>query len=68
MKKIILTIILAIYSSSAFAGSCPMLWGEVDGKIAKAQELRDAGKKAHDNGDHSKSEKLLKQALELFEG
>ena len=45
MKKIILTIILAIYSSSAFAGSCPMLWGELDGKIAKAQELETQVKK-----------------------
>ena len=68
MKKLILIFSLIMFTSSAYAGSCPMLWGELDGKIAKAQELRDAGKKAHDDGDHSKSEKLLKQALELFKG
>ena len=38
----------------------------VDAKIAEAQKLRDAGMKAHDSGDHAKSEKLLNEALALF--
>ena len=40
--------------------------GNVDEKIQQAMELRDAGKKAHDEGDHAKSEELLIKALNLF--
>ena len=40
----------------------------VDAKIAEAQKLRDAGMKAHDSGDHAKSEELLSKALEMFKG
>ena len=68
MKKIIISIFFVLMSSSAFAGSCPMLWGEVDSKMDEIKKLRDAGKKAHDNGDHAKSEELLNKALELFKG
>ena len=32
----------------------------------KIQELRDAGEKAHSDGDHSESEKLLNEALDLI--
>ena len=53
-------------SNSAFAGSCPMLWGEIDSKIGEIKKLRDAGKKAHDNGDHAKSEELLNKALSML--
>ena len=34
--------------------------------IEQAQELHDAGVKAHSNGDHGKSEELLNKALDLF--
>tara|TARA_B100001248_G_scaffold130142_1_gene97598 strand:+ start:602 stop:835 length:234 start_codon:yes stop_codon:yes gene_type:complete len=75
MKKILISIYLILISNVAFAGSCPMLWGKVDSSInnvsdeklkVKIQELRDAGEKAHSNGDHSKSEKLLNEALDLI--
>ena len=79
MKNTILSIVFVIFASSAFAGSCPMLWGELDSeiKIAKEsgmssdkvdiiQKLRDSGKQAHDDGDHAKSEELLKEALALL--
>ena len=66
MKKILLTVTLIIFSTSAFAGSCPMLGGKVKSKIEQAQKLHDAGMKAHSDGDHSKSEELLKDALDLF--
>ena len=79
MKNIFLSIIFIIFASSAFAGSCPMLWGELDSeiKIAKQsgmssekvdliQKLRDSGKQAHDDGDHAKSEILLNEALVLI--
>ena len=66
MKNILVTLILLTFSSSAFAGSCPMMAGEVKTKIEQAQKLRDAGMKAHSDGDHGKSEELLNKALGLF--
>ena len=38
----------------------------IDSKIEEAQKLRDAGFKAHEDGKHAESEKLLSQALKLF--
>ena len=66
MKKIIITLCLVLFTSSAFAGSCPMMAKNVDDKIKKAQELRDQGMDAHKAGDHAKSEELLNKALDLF--
>mgnify|MGYP001980395505 CR=1 FL=1 len=68
MKKTLIILVLSLFTSSAFAGSCPMLAGKVDTKIKAAQKLHDEGMAAHSSGDHAKSEKLLKQALELFKG
>ena len=68
MKKIILSLAFVIFASSAFAGSCPMMANGVNSKIEEAQKLRDAGLKAHESGDHAKSEELLNKALELFKG
>ena len=66
MKKIIITLCLVLFTSSSFAGSCPMMAKNIDDKIKKAQELRDQGMDAHKAGDHAKSEELLGKALELF--
>tara|TARA_B100000900_G_C19997177_1_gene480222 strand:+ start:155 stop:361 length:207 start_codon:yes stop_codon:yes gene_type:complete len=66
MKKLVLSILFAMFVSSAFAGSCPMMAKNIDSKIEEAQKLRDAGMKAHESGDHAKSEELLNKALELF--
>ena len=66
MKKIIFSIIFTMFISSAFAGSCPMMAKNIDAKIEEAQKLRDAGMKAHTDGNHTKSEELLNKALELF--
>ena len=68
MKKILLSLCLVLFVSSAYAGSCPMMAKSVDAKIAEAQKIRDAGMKAHDSGDHAKSEELLGKALEMFKG
>ena len=68
MKNLILTLFILLFTSSAFAGSCPMMAKGVDAKIAEAQELRDAGVKAHESGDHAKSEELLSKALGMFKG
>ena len=66
MKKILLALTLVVFSTSAFAGSCPMMSGKVKSKIEQAQKLHDAGMKAHSSGDHGKSEELLNKALDLF--
>ena len=66
MKKLIVLIILAIFTGSAYAGSCPMLVKKLDNKIEEASKLRNAGMKAHEAGDHSKSEELLNKAIMLF--
>ena len=66
MKKIAIILSLLFFTNSAFAGSCPMMAQNIDSKIEQAQKLRDAGMKAHDAGDHAKSEELLNKALELF--
>ena len=66
MKKIMLTLCLVLFVSSAYAGSCPMLAKDIEDKLKKAQELKDQGMDAHKNGDHAKSEKLLNAALALL--
>ena len=66
MKQFLILSILVLFSSSAYAGSCPMMAKNLDSKIEKAQKMRDAGMKAHEAGDHAKSEELLNKALELF--
>ena len=66
MKNILLALTLIIFSTSAFAGSCPMIGGKVKTKIEQAQKLHDAGIKAHSEGKHGKSEELLNKALDLF--
>ena len=68
MKKLAIILSFVLFTSSAFAGSCPMMAKGVDAKIAEAQKLRDAGMKVHDSGDHAKSEELLGKALEMFKG
>ena len=66
MKNIIILLTLILFTSSAYAGSCPMMAMNLDGKIEEAQKMRDAGMKAHEAGDHAKSEELLNKAMELF--
>ena len=66
MKRILITLCLVLFTSSAFAGSCPMMAKSLDDKIAEAQMLRAQGMEAHDSGDHAKSEELLSKAMELF--
>ena len=66
MKKIAIILSLLFFTNSAFAGSCPMMASNIDSKIEEAQKLRDEGVKAHEDGKHAESEKLLNQALQLF--
>ena len=66
MKNILLVTVVILFSTSAFAGSCPMMAGKVKSKIEQAQSLHDEGMKAHSSGDHAKSEELLQKALTLL--
>ena len=68
MKNILIALLLIVFSTSAFAGSCPMMAGKLKSKIEQAQKLHDDGMKAHSAGDHGKSEELLNKALGLFKG
>ena len=66
MKKLLTLSMLVIFTGSAYAGSCPMIAKNLDSKIEEAQKMRDAGMKAHEAGDHAKSEELLNKATDLF--
>jgi radical SAM superfamily enzyme YgiQ (UPF0313 family) len=66
MKKFIILSILVLFTGSAYAGSCPMMAKKLDNKIEEAQKMRDAGMKAHESGNHKKSEELLNKAMDLF--
>ena len=66
MKHVLVTLALILFSTSAFAGSCPMMAGKLKSKIEQAQKLHDEGMKAHSDGNHGKSEELLNKALGLF--
>ena len=66
MKKLLIISTLVLFTGSAYAGSCPMMAKNLDNKIEEAQKMRDAGMKAHETGDHAKSEELLNKAMELF--
>tara|TARA_B100000780_G_scaffold190532_1_gene134127 strand:- start:224 stop:430 length:207 start_codon:yes stop_codon:yes gene_type:complete len=66
MKNFLILSMLVLFTSSAYAGSCPMIAKNLDSKIEEAQKMRNAGMKAHEAGDHAKSEDLLNKAMELF--
>ena len=66
MKKILILLTFILLTGSAYAGACPMMAQTLDSKIEEASKMRDAGMKAHEAGDHAKSEELLNKALELF--
>jgi hypothetical protein len=66
MKNFLIVSMLVLFTTSAYAGSCPMIAKNLDSKIEQAQKMRDAGMKAHEAGDHAKSEDLLNKAMELF--
>ena len=41
MKNLIIASIIVLFSTSVFAGSCPMMAKQVGDKIAQAQQLHD---------------------------
>ena len=66
MKHLILTASLVLFSTSAFAGSCPMMAQKLDQMIEEVQQLREDAMEAHSSGDHVRSEELFDQAMKLF--
>ena len=66
MKKLFIILTLVLFTGSAYAGSCPMMAKKLDSKIEEAVKMRADGMKAHEAGDHSKSEELLNKAMNLF--
>jgi hypothetical protein len=58
--------IIIVVNRKENAGSCPMMAKKLDSKIEEATKMREAGMKAHEAGDHSKSEEILNKAMELF--
>ena len=66
MQKLSVILIMLLFSNAAFAGSCPMMAKKVEEKISSAQKLYEEGVNAHSMGNHGESEKLLKEALDLF--
>ena len=81
MKKFIYSFafIVLFLPSVVFAGACPMLKSEIEGKISQLDQtehatlinialmLHEEGVKAHDSGDHAMSEELLNGALRLLD-
>ena len=53
MKNFLILLTLVLFTSSAYAGSCPMMAKNLDSKIEEAQKMRDAGMKAHEAGNHA---------------
>ena len=80
LKKFLITIFTIFVSTTlASAGSCPLLVKKIDNSLSQTKQLskeqlseikklRDSGHKAHKDGDHAESVKILKQALKLLKG
>ena len=73
MKKFLLAVTFLIFTTPAFAGSCPMKVGMVDKALAagtaknaeKVRALRDQGKALHQSGKHVESVQMLIDAMKL---
>ena len=66
MKKILFTLIILMFANTAYAGSCMTMASKIDAKIQEVQKLRDQAMKAHEAGDHAKSDELFAKAMELL--
>ena len=66
MKKIFIIILLIVFSSSANSSSCMIMAKAIDDKIAEVQKIRDEAMKAHEEGDHQKSDELFAKAMAIF--
>ena len=80
MKKLsvwmVTAVLAAMLAGPAFAGSCPLLWKQVDQKLAtmqvapdvlkKVKALRAKGEADHKAGKHAASEAALREALALL--
>jgi hypothetical protein len=75
--KTLLTLLLAVATSSAFAFHCPADMKAIDAKLAtgvkladadmaKVKQLRADGEVAHKAGKHDESVKLLAEAMKIL--
>ena len=58
--------IFVIFSNAVYASSCMMMSAKIDAKIEEVQKIRDEAMKAHEAGDHAKSDELFAKAMDLF--
>lgn len=77
VKKLLLSILLACVSASAFAGHCPMDMKEIDAalsanpqldadKLAEVKKLRAEGEALHKAGKHQESVATLGKAKTML--
>jgi hypothetical protein len=81
IRNLISGLVLIVFSSGAFAASCPLYMGEIDAalkdpaveerlteeQLAEVRTLRKEGEEAHRAGDHAQSMKALGRAKEILE-
>ena len=75
MQAAVLLVVL-LFSTAAFAKTCPKLVHQIDAALpksslsadqkAKVKEMRDEGDKLHKQGKHAQSEKVLREALAML--
>lgn len=80
IKRVLMTLVLMLFTASAWAHMCPVLMGEIDGALAdeaavaqldegtlaQVRDLRAQGEEAHVAGNHDESVELLEQAKALL--
>ena len=66
MKKLLIVMLLLVFTSSAYSNSCPLMLKKINEKIEQVEKLRDEAWKAHQSGDHAKADELFEEAMELF--
>ena len=76
MKRIALSIALAVAASTALANNCPNEWKAIDAALPKAKlndkqmaevkKLRAEGEKLHKDGKHSESMAALGKAKKIL--
>lgn len=80
VRNCLMTLVLLVFSSAAFAGSCSRLMNEVDAaledaaveqrlsddELMRVRKLREEGEEAHRNGNHAESVEALKQARDIL--
>jgi hypothetical protein len=81
IRKLSASLLFILFSSLAFASSCPLFMGQIDEALAdraveqrlseeqleEVRKLRGQGEEAHRAGDHAKSMEALGRAKQILE-